>query len=147
MARSKSLNIASIMILVIGLTLVAVGVIYSSKGTLMPYHEKFIGMTPSQIRAFNPRLMDFVGGSISLLGFLFISLGIANIGLCIASLRKGERWSWITIVSTDAFTFIPLTYVTYVVGGFDIPFPIMFSALILWVAAMCLSAKEALTPK
>ena len=113
----------------------------------MPYHEKFIGMTPSEIRGFNPKLMYFIGGSISLLGFLFISLGIANISVCIAGLRKGERWSWITILSTDAFTFIPLTYVTYIVGGFDIPFPIMFSILILWATAMCLSAKEALTPR
>jgi len=135
------------MIFIVGLTLVAVGVLYSSTGTLMPYHEKFIGMTPSQIRGFNPRLMDFIGGSISLLGFLFISLGIANIGVCIAGFRKGERSSWITIMCTDVFTIIPLTYVTYVVGGFDIPFPIMFTVLILWVMAMCLSAKEALTPK
>jgi len=135
------------MILVVGLTLMVAGVIYSSRGTLMSYHEKFIGMSPSEIRGFNPKLMDFVGGLISLLGFLFISLGIVNVGVCFASFRKGERWSWITILFTDAFTFIPLTYATYVVGGFDIPFPIMFSALILWVIAMCLSAKDALTLK
>ena len=133
------------MIFIIGLGFVAFGVIYSSMGTLMAYHEKFIGMTSSEIRGVNPKLMDFVGGSIRLLGFLFISLGIANIGVCIAGFRKGERWSWITILSTDAFTFIPLTYITYVVGGFDIPFPIMFSISILWVIAMCLSAKDALT--
>lgn len=135
------------MILIIGLGFVAFGVIYSYRGALMPYHEKFIGMTSSEIRGVNPKLMDFVGGSIRLLGFLFISLGIVNIGVCLASFRRGERWSWITILSTDAFTFIPLTYATYVVGGFDIPFPIMFSVLILWVIAMCLSAKDALAPK
>jgi len=135
------------MIFIVGLTLVAVGVLYSSRGTLMPYHEKFIGMTPSEIRGFNPKLMDFIGGSISLLGFLFISLGIANISVCIAGLRKGEKWSWITILSTGAFTFIPLTYATYLVGGFDIPFPLMFSILTLWAIAMCLSAKDVLAPK
>lgn len=110
----------------------------------MSYHEKFIGMTPTEIRAFNPKLMDFVGGSISLLGFLFISLGIVNVGVSLASFRRVERWSWITLLFADTFTFIPLTYATHVVGGFDMPFPIMFSALILWVVAMCLSAKQAL---
>ena len=135
------------MILIISLALIVTGVLYSSQGTLMPYHEKFIGMTPSEIRDFNPELMVFIEGSITLMGFLFISLGIVNIGVCFTSFRKGERWSWITILVTDAVAFIPLTCATYIVGGFDMPFPIMFFVLILWVIAMCLSAKEALTPK
>jgi hypothetical protein len=129
------------------LALIVAGVIYASQGTLMSYHEEFIGMTPSEIRNFNPDLMVFIGGLIGQVGFLFISLGIANIGLGFISFRKGERWSWITILVADAVTFIPLTYNSYLVGGFDMPFPIMFFVLILWVIAMCLSAKEVFSPK
>jgi hypothetical protein len=145
MAKSKLLSIAWIMILIIGLALIIAGVIYASQGTLMPYHEEFVGMTPSEIRNFNPELMVFVGGLIAQVGFLFISLGIVNIGLCLTGFRKGERSSWITLLVIDAVAFIPLTYASYLVGGFDMPFPIMLTVLILWVIAMCLSAKEALT--
>ena len=113
----------------------------------MPYHEQFIGMTPSEIRAFNPELMVFVGGLISQVGFLFISLGIVNIGLCFTSFRKGERWSWITLLVTDAVAFVSLTYSSYLVGGFDMPFPLTLFVLILWVIAMCLSAKQVLAPR
>ena len=147
MVKSKLLNIAWIMILIVGSALIIAGVIYAFQGTLMPYHEEFIGMTSSEIHAFNPELMFFIGGLISQVGFLFISLGIANIGLSFTSFRKREMWSWITILLIDAVAFISLTYSSYLVGGFDMPFPLMFFVLILWVIAMGLSAKEVLTSK
>jgi len=147
MAESKLLSIAWIMILIVGLGSIILGVIYISLGTLMPYHENFIGMTSSEIRIFNPKLMDFIGMLITLLGFFEISFGIMNMGVCLAGLRKGKKWAWITILFADAFVFIPMTYVNYIVGGLGMPFPIGFSALILWIVAMFLSAKKCLTSK
>ena len=147
MAESKLLNIAWIMILIVGLGFTIVGVIYVSLGTLMPYHENVIGLTSSEIRSFSPKLMNFIGELIRLLGFFLIGLGIVNIGLSLAGLRKGEKWAWITILLVDAVTVIPLTSDAYIVAGLGMPFPLLFLALIFWVTAMCLSAKESLTPK
>jgi hypothetical protein len=73
---------------------VIIGIVYIARGTLMEYHEVFIGMTMEELVEYNPRLATLTGIFVRLAGTLFIGVGLLSIAVIYYGLRKAERWAW-----------------------------------------------------
>jgi hypothetical protein len=143
--ESRMFKIGSIMIFIINAVLIIFGLIYAIHADLMPYHLAFIGESDYQtIAATYPNVALLSRLLIMLLGCLFLANGISNLFIWYVGFRKGERWAWISALGA-ALIVIPLMVIITIVAGLGFPFPIGLAALILWVTAMALTAKEALT--
>jgi len=142
MTTSKLFRIASILALIVYSVVIIMGLIYAIYGNLMPYHLNYIGLTVVQISSFDPELAILAALTIRLVGFLFLSSGALLIMIWYFSFRKAEKWSWIANLIAGALIIIPLLFVTFVVGGLNIPFPIVVVSLGLWIGALSLSIQE-----
>lgn len=142
MTRSKTFRIALILMLIVYSVIIIMGLIYAIYGNLMPYHLNYIGLTVAQIYTFDPELAILAALTIRLIGFLFLSSGVLMLIIWYFSFRKAEKWAWIANLIAGALIIIPLLFVTFVVGGLNIPFPIVVVSLAVMVAALGLSYKE-----
>lgn len=147
MRKSTTFQLGSLLIFAINAILIIFGLIYVFNGTLMPYHWDFLyPITEADILLFSDKLMTLGELMIILVGFLFLSNGVSNLFIWYVGFRKGERWAWLASLSV-ALIVIPLMYVISIIAGFNFPFQVGFSSLILWIIAMLLSAKECLSTK
>ncbi|HEU65294.1 MAG TPA: hypothetical protein ENN57_01345 [Chloroflexi bacterium] len=65
------LKATSIILIIVALFSVIMGIVYIARGTLMEYHEEFLGMTMEDIREFNPNLAALATIFVRLAGTLF----------------------------------------------------------------------------
>ena len=120
-ARPREANVGSIgawMVIVAGIGLIGYGLIFLRRNFtgfielgLTPAH---IGATPEQIRAFSPRLFNYISHlQVAIAGFI-MALGVAVISLGWNGLRVGIAWTAITVlvvVSVAVVVAVPLHYV------------------------------------
>jgi hypothetical protein len=106
------------MVIVAGIGLIGYGLIFLRRNFtgfielgLTPAH---IGATPEQIRAFSPRLFNYISHlQVAIAGFI-MALGVAVISLGWNGLRAGITWTAITVlvvVSVAVVVAVPLHYV------------------------------------
>ncbi|MFB0523491.1 MAG: hypothetical protein ACETV1_07025 [Candidatus Bathyarchaeia archaeon] len=138
------LKVSSVLLVVIGVAVIAIGVMYISTPRIMSYHENFIGMTHEEIIDINPRLADMMLVLLKGIGVCSIGLGILGIAVSVKIYREGEKWAWYAMLVIGG---------TVVIGG-QILFVTTFSILpgildiilaILWIVGMALPAKEILS--
>ena len=143
MKKLSNLDIASILILFGYVLLMIFGVVYSILGTLMSYHEAFIGITAADVSTFNSNLMVFIGILIRGTGFAFIFIGVTGTMVIYFSFRKKEKWAWFVVVLTLLLMGIPLIVVTYIITGpLSMVSLLNIVATILNIIALILSYKE-----
>ena len=123
---SRSLNVASIILFVVGI----LGMLYGLQRMLLPslerlflptlrIDEELIGVTISQIQDFSPKLMDVIHNMIQLVGLYLVTTATS---VCIISLipfRKGEKWAWYAILilgSSVLFGGLVLLIITFSVA-------------------------------
>ena len=120
-ARPRETNVGSIgawMVIVAGIGLMGYGLIFLRRNFtgfielgLTPAH---IGATPEQIRAFSPRLFNYISHlQVAVAGFI-MALGIAVISLAWNGMRRGMSWAASTVllvVITAVAVTLPLHYV------------------------------------
>ncbi|HEY2854196.1 MAG TPA: hypothetical protein VGJ18_15185 [Gemmatimonadaceae bacterium] len=120
-ARPRETNVGSIgawMVIVAGIGLIGYGLIFLRRNFtgfielgLTPAH---IGATPEQIRAFSPRLFNYISHlQVAIAGFI-MALGVAVISLGWNGLRAGIAWTAITVlvvVGVAVVVAVPLHYV------------------------------------
>ena len=134
------LKAASIILIVVALCAVIIGIVYVARGTLMDYHEEFLGMTLEDIRDFNPELAALATIFVRLAGILFISAGTLLIAVIYFGLRKAERWAWWATLIGMGVINAPLVAITSPVRGF--PWTLAIVSLIVFVTAIGLAARE-----
>ena len=134
------LKAASIILIVVALCAVIIGIVYVARGTLMDYHEEFLGMTLEDIRDFNPKLAALATIFIRLAGILFISAGTLLLAVIYFGLRKAERWAWWATLVGMGVLHAPLVAITNPVRGPPWTFAIV--SLLVFVTAIGLAARE-----
>lgn len=92
--RLTMLKATSIILIIVALFSVIIGIVYTARGTLMEYHEGFIGITMEELGEDNPKLATLAGIFVRLAGTLFIGVGVLSIAIIHYGLRKAERWAW-----------------------------------------------------
>ncbi|MFO7995984.1 MAG: hypothetical protein R6U93_02380 [Dehalococcoidia bacterium] len=134
------LKTASIILIIVALFSFVIGVVYVTQGTLMGYHQEFIGMTMEELAELNPNLATLAAIFIRLAGTLFISVGILLVAVICYGLRKAQRWAWWTTLIGMGVVNAPMVAITRPVGGF--PWMAAIVMLILFVIAIGLAARE-----
>ena len=139
----KTLDIAYILLLLDFGIFFAFGILYSVLGTFMPYHEDFIGITASDVKAYNPDLMTLISGFIRLLGFSTLALGISGLFILRYAFREGERWAWLNFAIYIPVLLIPLLIITYAITGLlGLPFIVIALGTIFWIGALAISFRD-----
>jgi hypothetical protein len=134
------LKATSIILIIVALFSVIIGIVYIARGTLMEYHEVFIGMTMEELGEDNPNLATLAGIFVRLAGTLFIGVGVLSIAIIHYGLRKAERWAWWAILIGMGVVNGPMVAITSPVGGF--PWTLVIVLLIVFVIAIGLAARE-----
>jgi len=134
------LKATSIILIIVALFSVIIGVVYIARGTLMEYHEAFIGMTMEELGEDNTKLATLAGIFVRLAGTLFIGVGVLSIAIIHYGLRKAERWAWWAILIGMGVVNGPMAAITSPVGGF--PWTLAIVLLVVFVIAIGLAARE-----
>lgn len=134
------LRAASIALIVVALSSLVIGVVYVAKGTLMGYHEQFIGMTIDDIASISPELATLAAVFIRLAGTLFVSVGISLIAIIHYGIRQSKRWAWWVALIAMGVVNGPMVAITQPVGGF--PWILAIAMLVLFIAGIALAARD-----
>ena len=134
------LKAASIILIIVALSSLVIGIVYVTRGTLMPYHIEFIGDAAMEAIGDNPGLAALATVFIRLAGTLFISVGVLLIALIYYGLRKAERWAWWTTLIGMGIVNGPMVAITRPVGGF--PWTLAIIMLAAFAIAIGLAARE-----
>jgi hypothetical protein len=110
---NKRLKIACILLYVFAIGTLLFGLLYLFKPTIMPYHEKFLGMTHQQLE---PKVAFLFLGLMKVIGGLELALGVGLVMLVKGRFSKGDNLIWWTILVMCAVGLIPSLYVTLSIG-------------------------------
>ena len=72
---------------------------------VLPYDERFAGLTRAQLETANPRLLPFMAHDRVTLAGVMIAIGALYFGLADGPLRRGERWAWLAVSASAAAGF------------------------------------------
>ena len=134
------LKAASIILIIVALSSLVIGIVYVTRGTLMPYHIEFIGDAAMEAIGDNPDLAALATVFIRLAGTLFISVGVLLTAVIYYGLRKAERWAWWTTLIGMGIVNGPMVAITRPVGGF--PWTLAITMLAVFAIAIGLAARE-----
>ncbi|MBW6464121.1 MAG: hypothetical protein K0B84_08045 [Firmicutes bacterium] len=113
------------------------GFLYIGKGTFMEYHERFTGLTPELVAAYNTNLMVLITIFIRIIGFAALTVGILMGIIIFAGLRAKEKWAWGAGLAVGLCFILPLAVLTAPVGG--TPYISMLVALVIVLAGLICS--------
>ncbi len=140
---SKSLNIGAALLLVtvlIGLV-VALQFIFTD-----PFDETLLGSTFTQIRAFNPNLMDTMTLMAHFSGLYLLTTALLGAFIIAIPFRKGEKWAWyatLVVIGIGLFGQLGLIYVAgSLLPSYNLPVAIVL--VLLWAAGLAVSATKIL---
>lgn len=135
---------AWIIFLVIGILIMAAGILHMSGINTDPTMVKFIsGQAIGELQSSNPEFFDlyrfyFTGGGLSDVGFAFFLIVIT-----LTAYRKGLKWSWY------ALWFVPVFFLTWILICLNLPaeakfslFPSLIFFIVLSFAGLLLPMKK-----
>ena len=146
---SRNLNVASALLFIIGI----LGLVYGLQELFLFAYldEELLGVTASEISAFNQNLLDSIKLKSHFEGLYMLSTALI---FCVVSLipyRKGEKWAWYTLLVIGGLTvFGQITLIYIGVAGVISPsylLPLAIILSILWIVGLALPAKEVLSKR
>ena len=148
---SRSLNVASILLFIVGI----LGVLYGLQRMFLPslermfqptlyLDEELLGVTVSQIRDFSPKLMDVIQNLIQITGLYLFSGALALCFISLLPYRKGEKWAWYAVLGIGGTAAIG-GQILFVTAFSILPGILDIALVVLWIVGMALPAKEILS--
>jgi hypothetical protein len=132
---NRKLRIASIMLYVVAGVALLFGFLYSFFPTLLPHHERALGMTHEQLKPEVASLFLILYRGI---GASFVSIGVALALLIKGPFSKGDRWAWWIILFMGLICLIPILFITLKVGLHS-PWWVVAILIILEIVALIIS--------
>jgi ABC-type Fe3+ transport system permease subunit len=137
----KRLKVATIMLYVFAAYLILFGLVYLLSPRIMPYHERFLGKTFEQLDS-KTATLSLV--SLKVVGSLALSIGVGFIMMIRLQFSRGNRHARWMIMVMSLIALVPITCITFFIGGVHSPgWSIVISLLVMFVA-MAIS-KDAFT--
>lgn len=118
------------------------GLLYLITGTFQSYHVDFIGLTATEVAAFNANLMILISIFIRMVGIGITTAGVAGLFLSIFPYRKGEKWAWVALFIVGFISVIPTMIITFPILGTTLLYVIFIIMLIIWILGILLSGYE-----
>jgi hypothetical protein len=112
---NKKLKTACILLYIIAGIAVAYGCVYMLIQTLLPYHQRYIGIPFDQLPPKVASLFLLIYRGV---GSAMLSLGFTLAMLVKGLLSKGNRWAWWTILVMMSIVLIPMQFITRAVGPY-----------------------------
>ncbi len=138
---SKNLNIAAGLIAIVDV----IGIVYALQNLfLVPIDEGLLGVTVSQIRAFNPNVLNQINLLFQFTGLYMFGTTSSAAIIALLPYRKGEKWAWYTQLVIGGIALIGQLVLVYVAGNllpaYMLPFNVVL--IILWLIGIFLPIKE-----
>ena len=147
---SRNLNIASVLLLVVGILGALYGLQWmfspSLQRVFMPtlhIDEELLGVSVTQISDFSPKLLYIIENLIQITGLYLLTTAFSFCILSLIPFRKGEKWAWYAMLVLGGTTLIGglgLFVITYSIP----PGIVDIMLAILWIVGLVLPAKEIL---
>ena len=140
-ALSTILNVASALLFVVALFGLVFGLMLL---VLAPLEGEAFGLTESEIRAFNPDLMDKITLIHRSEGLYMLSLSLVLCFVSLVPFRKGEKWAWYLTFGTFGLALVGQAILTYIAANVLAEFypPAAILLVILWIVGLLLPVKE-----
>jgi hypothetical protein len=139
-ALSTILNISAVLLLIVAIF----GVVFGLMLLILAPLEAEVGVTESEIRAFNPNVADKLTLTHRFEGLYMLGL---SLGLCFISLvpfRKGEKWAWYLTLGIFGLALVGQAILTYigsnVLAAYYLPAAILL--VVLWIVGLLLPVKK-----
>ena len=128
----KRLKVAAIMLYVFAAYLILFGLVYLISPRLMPYHERFLGKTFEEL---DPKMATLGLATMKVVGALALSMGIGFVLMIRFQFSRGDRYAWWIILVMSLLALVPITVITFFIGGVHSPgWSIVISILVMSVA-------------
>jgi len=116
--------------------LILFGLLYLLTPRIMPYHERFLGKTFEQL---DPKTAYLSLASLKVVGSLALSIGIGFVLMIRLLFSKGDRHGRFIILVMSLVALVPITIITFFIGGMHSPGWSIIIALLVMFAAMAIS--------
>lgn len=114
---------------------------------LVPVEEGLLGVTVSEIRAFNPNVMDQITHLYQFTGLYLLATGLSSVVIALIPYRWGEKWAWYTQLVVGGLALFGQFIIVYI-GSALLPafyLPLAIILIILWLVGMVLPVKKILS--
>ena len=144
---NRILNVASALLFIVGI----LGMIYGLQELFLFAYldEELLGVTASEISAFNQNLLDSIKLKSHFEGLYMLSTALIFCVLSLIPYRKGEKWAWYTALSIGGLAIFGQLVLIYIgvekVISASYLLPLAILMVILWIVGLALPAKEILS--
>ena len=132
----NKLKVASIMLYVFAAFLILFGLVYLLSPRIMPYHEKFLGKTFEEL---DPKTASLSLATMKVVGSLALAMGIGFVMMIRFQFSRGDRYAWWIILAMSLVALVPITVITFFIGGVHSPGWSIVISLLVMSAAMAIS--------
>jgi ABC-type Fe3+ transport system permease subunit len=132
----KRLKVATIMLYVFAAYLILFGLVYLLTPRIMPYHERFLGRTFEEL---DSKTATLSVASLKVVGSLALSMGIGFIMMIRLQFSRGNRYAWWIILVMSLVALVPITFITFSIGGMHSPGWSIVISLVVMSVAMAIS--------
>ena len=120
------------------------GVVFGLQLLVLAPLDAEVGVTESEIRAFNPNVLDKLTLTHRFEGLYMFSLSLALCFISLVPFRKAEKWAWYLTLGTFGLALVGQVILTYMGTNFLAAFylPAAIILVILWIVGLILPVKE-----
>ncbi len=112
---NRRLRIALALLYIVAVGSALFGIAYVVTPGIMPYHERFLGVTHAQLE---PRVATLLLAVLRVAGSCFIALAATVVFLAHFGLARRERWAWWAILVASSTVMLPLIAVSLRIGTY-----------------------------
>ena len=138
---SRVLNVGSALLFIIAIMAVLFGLMFS---LFVPVEEELIGVTVSEIRAFNTNVMDTITMLFQFGGLYLLVYGLSSCFIVLIPYRRGEKWAWYEQLLIGGLVLFGQFIIIYInsalVPAYFLPVTIIL--IILWLVGIVLPVKK-----
>ena len=140
----RILNVASALLFIVGIA----GMIYGLQELFLFAYldEELIGVTASEISAFNQNLLDSIKLKSHFEGLYMLSTALVFSVVSLIPYRKGEKWAWYTALGIGGLTILGQLVLIYIgvakVISASYLLPLAMIMVILWLVGIVLPVKK-----
>ena len=116
--------------------LILFGLLYLLTPRIMPYHERFLGKTFEHL---DPKTAYLSLASLKVVGCLALSIGIGFVMMIRLLFSKGNVYARQIILVMSLVALVPITIITFFIGGLRSPGWSIIIALLVMFIAMAIS--------
>ena len=138
---SRILNIASVLLFIGAIFGVISGLMYL---ILAPLDGEVIGITASEISAFNPNLLEKITHLHRSLGLYMLSLSLVLCYISMVPFRQGKKWAWYLTLVVFGLAIVGQLVLVYLASNVMAAYflPASLILVILWIVALILPIKN-----